>query len=171
MACRFHRSVERTKRGNVWASIDLSPAMVAADTVVLLSFLTAGFLLLRPFTVIRTYLEVSWQSDQSAVTENPHGAFGMVQVTDQAVTAGIASIPDPLLDGDAAWYVWQGLQTQFTFKSASGIDGDAGSRYSIDSKAMRKIGPNQNIAIVAVNSNTVHGADIGVKGRFLVKLL
>ena len=169
----FGQRVVRSKsdRGNVWLGLDLGPTTIAPNTLVLTLSLTAAEMLLRPFTVIRTHLEVSWQSDQGGATENPHGALGIIVVNDQALGIGASAIPDPLNQPDAPFFVWQGLQTQFTFGSGVGFDADAGSRYAVDSKAMRKVGNNEDIAVMVANANTAHGADVGIKGRMLVKLL
>jgi len=80
---------------------------------------------------------------------------GMVPVTEQAMAAGSASLPDPELDdGDFMWHD-MGLYLQDTVRNdADSADLEvANTRYiEIDSKAMRKLNEdNQTLAYVFKN--------------------
>ncbi len=110
-----------------------------------------------------------WASDQTTTDEWPQGATGLIVVNDQALAAGIASIPDPITNGDAPWYVWQGLETHFVTATEIGVIEVAGQQFTIDSKAMRKVGSNEDVAVVAVNAHATQGARIGLVGRMLIK--
>ena len=167
------RRFERTKRGNVWFSLtgQTGPIAITAGNNVLLSSLNAAALALRPFTIVRTRGIVRWSSDQIAANEDPFGAVAAIVVSDSASAAGVGSIPTPITQSNADFFVYQPISTNFTFVSAVGVDADGGSVSTFDSKAMRKVGIDDDIAWVAENANAADGASIVVIGRMLVKLL
>ncbi len=108
---RFIRPPKKTK---VWLSIDISVTNIAADVDVLVGVLNAAALLLRPFTILRTHMEMLWISDQVVATEQPMGAFGIIVVNDVAAAVGITGIPTPLSNANSDWFAWQALQNSFT---------------------------------------------------------
>jgi len=65
--------------------------------------------------------------------------------------------------------VYQSVMQEFRFRSAIGADFNADRQYIIDSKSMRKVGPDDDIAIIWQEINGV-GAFGSVLGRMLVKL-
>ena len=163
--------VQRTapKRLNQWAFIDIDPVAVAADAVVLAAQLNAAALLLRPFTIVRTHIQVLWQSDQFAAGETPTGVLGVCVTSEQAT--GVTTIPNPMANADSsAFYVWQPMIADFMFGDATGFDSDAGRQYTVDSKAMRKVGPNEQVRWMVENTSATAGALFTAIGRFLVKL-
>ena len=64
--------------------IFISPANVTLTAVggTLITSLNASALALRPFTVVRTHLELYMRSDQSAAAEDQSCAFGACVVSD-----------------------------------------------------------------------------------------
>ncbi len=160
----------KTDRQMVWFGFDIDAVTVPFNTAVLVGVFDAAALALRPLTIVRSRLEVLWGSDQTAASEQPHGALGAMIVSDQASAAGAGSIPDPITNSDAPWFVYEPLIVRFEQLTAAGFESDAGFHVKVDSKAMRKVGNNEDIAIVAVNSDAAHGAVISITGRFLVKL-
>jgi len=175
MARSFRRMIRgrsRSVREMIWAGTQFNEASIAANSVVLLTVLNAAALAFRPFTIIRTHMLVSWATDQTSASEETLGALGKIIVSDQAAGAGVASVPDPSIDADAPWYVWQPL----AFKSlAIGTPSNefhplTSRQYVVDSKAMRKVEGNETSVMVAANADSVHGARISVIGRFLLKL-
>ena len=170
MARRFTSRPRGSSRGHVWLGQSLPAAVIPANNAVLLSVLNAAGLALRPFTVIRTHLDVLWSSDQAAAAEDPFGAFGAMVVTDSASAIGITALPDPIGNTNSDWFVYQGMSVLFSFGTAVGIDGNAGAHYAIDSKAMRKVGDDDDIVLVASNNNAADGGVITIHGRMLVKL-
>jgi len=165
------RIVTRTpaRREMVWIPWTLGDFVIAANVGTLLGVLNAAALALRPFTIVRTHLLLTWDSDQSAASEVPIGAVGMIVTSEQATTAGIASIPTPVTEADADFFVYQPLMSSFSFATAAGFESHSGGYWTVDSKAMRKVGINQDIACVVEESNNV-GAFVGVQGRMLLKL-
>jgi len=127
-------------------------------------------LALRPFTIIRSHLQFMFTTDQLAQTETPFGGIGQVVVTDQAQAIGVTAVPDPVTEPDADWFVYQPWMVDFHFATASGFNSSAGSQYTVDSKAMRKVGNNQTFITVGANSNTGDGAIVTGFGRQLIKL-
>ncbi len=170
MARGPHRIIRKGRdRISVWIGVTLRDVSVAADTAVLVGQLNAAALAFRPFTVIRTRLVVGWESDQVAATESPMGGFGIQVVTSAAITAGIGSVPTPISEIDADYFVYQSLISHIEFGSAVGFQKQAFRQYEIDSKAMRKVGPDQDMAITVEETNSF-GAVIAVMGRMLIKL-
>ena len=166
---RFVRPAPRTK---MWIGAGVGRQTLTQSASTLLSVLGASALALRPFTVLRTHVEVLWSSDQAAVTEVPFGSYGWMVVSEAAAGVGITAIPNPSgIDGDpdADWFVWQAMSTKFEFLSSVGFDGSSGSRYVIDSKAMRKVGADDQI-VVLVDVQAAGGVDLVTNGRQLIQL-
>jgi len=155
-------------RANLWLGIDIDGTAVAADSSVLLASLNAAALALRPFTVVRVRALIRWQSDQIASTEGPTGAFGAVVTSDQAASA--TTVPSPINNPDGNFFVWEPLITQVIFGTGVGFIEPAGYYPTVDSKAMRKVGNNEDVRFMVENSHPTDGALIAVVGRMLVKL-
>jgi len=167
---RSQRFVRPAPRTMVWFSAGFAPIAIASAAT-LVSSLNAAALLLRPFTIIRTRLAIVYASDQAAASESAQGVLSMQVVSDSAVAAGIASVPTPLTETDADYFVYEPVAFSFTFGDATGFveeQGD-GSYHTVDSKAMRKVGLDEDVAMVLQNRAAV-GASLGIEGRFLVKL-
>ena len=166
----FIRPPVRTK---IWIGAGVGASAIAANSKVLISTLSAGALLLRPFTVIRTHVLLHWISDQVAQAESPFGAYGKLVVTDTAAALGITAVPDPSgINGDpgASWFVWQAMSADFAFASATGFGAVSGRQYQVDSKAMRKVGPDDDIVTLVTNQSATDGAVVVSHGRMLVQL-
>jgi len=164
-AQRFQRKPGK----KVWISNDISTIVLAASTDILIGTLNAAALALRPFTIMRTRLEILYTSDQTGASEAPVGELGMGVVSEAAAAVGITGLPKPFADTDFDWFVWQGLLTEFTFITGTGIQSNAGTHYVVDSKSMRKVGIADNIAIVVTQDNAV-GSAITIRGRQLLLL-
>ncbi len=156
-------------RQNLWLGVNLVQTAIAGSASTLLLSLNAAALALRPFTVVRTRVFALVQSDQITAAEEVHGALGGMVVSDQASAAGSASIPSPISDPDAPWYVWEGFVNAFIIASNSGFVEPAGTPRHIDSKAMRKVGNNEDL-IWQWQAGSADGGLISLSGRFLIKL-
>ncbi len=153
----------------VWVGADVAPANVAAGTTgVLLGTLNAAALALRPFTVVRTRQRLQLESDQVVASEQYRGAYGFIVVSENAAAQGIAAVPKPNTDTDADWFVYEPFAGSFLFISGAGFTEPTGTQHVIDSKAMRKVGVNEDIAIVIETTGT--GMTVQGNGRFLIKL-
>ncbi len=174
MARRISRPIlTRTKRGLVWAGLfpSTAPTAVGTNGVILLGSLNAVALALRPFTIVRTRGFFHWNTDQLVAGEIPFGAAGLQVVTDSAAAIGITAVPTPVAETNADYFVYQGLVSEISFNSAIGFDAHAGRVFEFDSKAMRKVGTDDDVAITVENESSTSGAEITMGGRMLLKLL
>jgi len=163
------RFIRPAKKAKVWIGFNLGLGTLVASTDKLLGTLSATAGLLRPFTILRTHLEITFASDQAAVSELAIGAFGIIVVKEEASALGITALPNPQDDTDADWFVHQGLVNEFLFLDATGFQDNSSKRYVIDSKAMRKVGSADDEAVVWGSGSAV-GAEIVIQGRQLVQL-
>jgi len=170
-ATRFRgRTFAKSDRQAVWLGIDIDPVTIAAGATVLVATLNAAALALRPFTVVRTRAMINWGSDQAAASEAPLGALGLIVVSDQAAAAGSGSVPSPVGNTDAPFFVWEPLISTFLFGDLTGFIEPSGYNLVVDSKAMRKVGVNEDVAIQVGNTSSAEGAIAVMIGRMLVKL-
>jgi len=167
----FSSPVRRTvRRETEWIGI-LPTQTILDNASALIVSLNAAALALRPFTVIRTHLEVLTQSDQSIATENYIGALGAAVVSDQAASIGVTAVPTPETDDSSdLFFVHQYMLGGFDFKDGTGFQSGVGDRYQIDSKAMRKVNGDQDIVIVLEGATLGDGMLFTVAGRMLLKL-
>jgi len=161
------------RRETAWFSgVSLETTIAAGGGAVLLTSLNAAALALRPFTVIRTRGRIGIRSDQSTTSETQDAAYGMAVVSDEAVAVGITAVPTPdASDGSDLWFVYERLMAQLQLKTAVGFD-SAGlvDIQVIDSKAMRKVEPGQDMIEVIESSSFSAGCIIRTYTRSLVKL-
>ena len=168
-ARRTSRSFARRAPPNrSWSrSFTAAPIVVAAATKVLLG----TFVLSNPGideTILRTVGMLSIQSDQGAASEDQIGAFGMILVRATAAAAGAASIPGPITEGgDDGWFTYVPFAQRFTFLSGVGFDAVGGSNISFDSKAKRRAGEDQVVALMVENAHATHGLQISFVLRML----
>jgi len=171
-----HRKSGFVRRGNVmrratlWLSgVETVQASSTTSSSILTS-LNAGALALRPFTIIRTRGMMSITSDQGAATERYAVALGGIVVTDEAVAAGVASVPTPSSEDASDWYFYERLANELQINSSIGFVGQ-GSRFKdFDSKAMRKVDIGQDA--ITVQQGTVNNVGVILLAycRTLVKL-
>ncbi len=166
---RFVRPAPKT---SIWIGAGIALTTLVANQVQVLGTLNAAALALRPFTILRTRLNVSYESDQEAASERSTTGFGIIVANDTATALGPTALPDPdsiAGDPDADWFVWQGMHYSFRLLGAADADlAPFAVQYEIDSKAMRKVGPNEDIAFMT--SINAFGAFIVLQGRMLVQL-
>ncbi len=168
---RLIRGQQRAVRQNFWITVDLSPsALAGAGGSLFQGGLNAAADLLRPFTVVRTRVNMHVESDQVIASESAIGVLGFIVVTDQAVASGVAAIPSPLSQGDGAWFVYEPYFDAFLFGTGVGFLEPAGFSRMVDSKAMRKVGPNDDVAVIWQSQAASDGAFVSATGRMLVKL-
>ena len=166
---RFTRPAPKTK---IWIGAGVGDVTIVASANAIVSSLSAGALLLRPFTILRTRMLINYESDQAAVSERGFGSLGRIVVSSQAVAAGATAIPDPGTisgDPDADWFVHQPCMFSFLFLDSSGFTDMGSLPYVIDSKAMRKVGPNQDV-VTMFSEEGAKGAVLTTQGRMLVQL-
>ena len=92
-------------------------------------------------------------------------------VTAPAAAIGISAIPTPITEADADYWVYKPISFEFIFGDAtSRVDHvGEGQVNTVDSKAMRKVGLDDDIVVV-LQQRVAIGAIVAIEGRFLVKL-
>ncbi len=174
MARRFTRGrsvIPGPRRQMVWIGSDFSVQTIVALSPLLLTTLNAAALLLRPFTIIRSRMLISYGSDQSGASEANMAIFSEQVVTEVAAAAGVTSIPTPLTEIDADYYTYAPIAFNFNFGTAASFTDVRGSGgYTVvDSKAMRKVDVDDDVVQV-VQQQVAVGGLISVVGRTLIKL-
>ncbi len=171
-----HRIVRTQRGGTVRRMSDwffIAPGhntLAGAASAVVVASLNAAGLAARPFTIVRTHMELTIESDQTAASERQIAAIGMAIVSDQASAIGVTAVPTPSTDaGSDLWFAHQWMFNEFLFVSGVGVHPNAGAKYSIDSKAMRKVNADEDVLVIAENS-LAGGSVIGAAGRFLIKV-
>ena len=165
---RFTRPPAKTR---LWIGAGVVEKTLVSGASQLLTTLNAAALLLLPFTILRTRLVISYLSDQITQSEFTQGAYGEIVVSESASTVGITAVPTPIEEPEADFYVFQGMMQSFLLSSAVGISeiGGAGSITVVDSKAMRKVGLDDDVVAV-FSQRAAFGATIAIEGRQLLQL-
>ena len=133
--------------------------------------LLGSFSLTQPAdrTIVRTRGLMQMDSDQVLLSEHQTGALGMTIVSDDALAAGIASIPGPISDASNDWFLWQAALNVRTLATATGMQSPTGVQYMLDSKAQRVFQQGTSIAVVYENNSP--GAGGGTHLMFSIRLL
>ncbi len=164
----FRRSGPRRQTQWVGQADQSYVAVGAGAKVIIASFSPSGVGFDKP-TVVRTRGEVSVSPAVMSADTIQIGAYGLAIVSDQAFAAGAASIPGPWSDSDwGGWFVWRSFSYRFEFNDATGIMLPSSVQYEIDSKAMRKVGDNETIVLMAESQAIAF--DISMPLRVLVKI-
>ena len=114
-------SVRPPARTMVWFSDRLNLLAVTAGVSTLVTVLNAAVLALRPFTIVRTWIVIYFDSDQAVATEFGQAVYSEQVVTDSASAVGIASLPTPITETEADYFVYQPLFQEFGFGDATGF--------------------------------------------------
>ena len=150
--------------------LDLTPVSVTQTGVggTLTHTLNAAALALRPFTVVRTIMEFQLGSDQAAAIENQVAAYGMAVVSDQALAVGVSAVLTPVTDAGSDLFFFHkfilGDESKLTDRSTSA------TRVSVESRAMRKVDEDSDLALCAEFSSAGGGWILTFAGRMLIKL-
>ncbi len=137
--------------------------LAAASKVIVATFLPLS----GDITILRTVGQIGISSDQSGAQEHQLGAFGLIVVSERAVTVGITAIPDPITEiEDDGWFVYQSFN-----QLGDGSVNSSSKVYDFDSKAKRIV-PSEGRQIVAVmaNASPSHAVSFAVNFRILVQL-
>ena len=168
---RRHQVVRRgvsQKRSSTWLFIGFAKTTLTAAGGTIIAGLNAAALALRPFTIVRTHIQMLVSSDQAAAIEFQMGALGIEVVSEQASVAGVAAVPTPVTQmGSEFWLahqVFMGDESNITDRTRNA------SHFAIDSKAMRKVTEAEDVLIVAEFDATGGGMDLFTAGRMLIKL-
>jgi len=121
-------------------------------------------------TVLRVRMALYIVTDQIVSGEIQAGAIGAISVTSDATAAGAASVPGPVSDPGADWFMYQPFTQKFLFSTAVAFTPNAANQIMVDSKAKRIIGPSQRIAIVCESNSDSEGFNVMFQGRLLSKV-
>ncbi len=109
-------------------------------------------------------------TDQNAASEVYHGSLAMAVVSEQAAAIGVTAVPTPGTDRDSdLFFLYEEQMGEFTLGDATGFIEEHLTK-EFDSKAMRKVNNDQQIAIVAESETGGNGIIMRVAGRMLIKL-
>jgi len=166
---RFTRGVTRgARRETSWFDIPLVVAGLDGNAV-LAATLTVPEAAKRPFTIIRTHVQVMVHTDQQIASESWAAGFGLCVVSDQAAAIGVTAVPTPITDLDSdLWFMHQLQQGRFAFGTAASF-ANIGDNYDYDSKAMRKVNDAQDVAVVIEGNTVGNGMTYSIWGRLLIK--
>ena len=127
----------RSKRLTSWFGFQPTQVTMTAGGGTLIFSLNAAALAMRPFTIVRLRFEIMIRSDQAAQAEVQIGAFGLAVVSDEAVAVGVSAVPTPVAqDASDYWFVHQYYMSNSTNLTDLVVPA---SKFTIDSKAMRKV--------------------------------
>ena len=157
------------RRETLWAGQSPADTVVGTSSAVLISVFNAALLALRPFTIVRTRGRIGVFLDQFAEPESYGVGYGIAVVSEQATAIGVTAVPTPITDLTSdLFYVYENLAGRLEANSASETT-EAGVWKDFDSKAMRKVNGDQDIAVV-VEANGAIGQIFFDTFRFLIKL-
>ena len=142
---------------------DVGYTAVAANTLAFFSQLD----FVEKATLVRVHGIVTVVPDTVSAAREIWGAVGMIVVKTAAASIGVTALPDPLADPQEDWYAF----SFFSSATATAItDGVAWEHVQmLESKAMRKVGPDESSVIMVANGGAAASA-INVMTRELVKL-
>jgi len=159
------------RRESLWLfNTGTSTTVVAGANPVLIGTLNAAAIALEPFTIVRTRGWLHIRSDQISATEDYGVNLGFCVVSTQATGIGVTAVPTPTTDqGSDLWFVYESLSATLRFSTAAAyVTEGIGKDY--DSKAMRKVEDEQDIAVVLEAASGLSGVDVYHTGRLLIKL-
>jgi len=162
----FGRPARRSGRKSVWLQFAFQSTTNVGNGSSIIFSLNAAALALRPFTIVRSHFDFYLHSDQAAAAENQVALWGAAVVSDQAAAVGITAVPTPNTElGSSLWFAIRGM-----FANATNLTDvtNGGQKYSLDSKAMRKVEVGQDVVLVEENPSS-SGYILRMVGRILVK--
>ena len=123
----------------------------------------------EPIIAIWLRGQINVITDQEIATERPFGAVGACVVSDQALAAGVGSVPTPITDKDSdLWLMHQYFHAPVTHLSSVG-EARVDQTFAFDSKAVRKIPADSSIIWVVETGSTV-GIRYLLQFALLIKL-
>jgi len=172
MARGFKRPVQGSKRLTTWVGpADQGFVSVTSSNRVLIGSFepnSAGNNMIRP-TVVRTRGSVAIAPIVNIAADvDVTGAYGLAVVSVDAFNVGVGSIPQPFDDADwPGWFVWRSFAFRWEH-NASPTGRFSSITQEVDSKAMRKVGANEIVVLIAESQSGAF--DISMPLRMLMKL-
>ncbi len=121
-----------------------TPVVLTSTPQIMISFSTTS-----AETLLRSRGRIFVQGTPDASNENDIAIFGLITLSDEAAAAGGASLPSPVGSPDAQW-IWYDYAILFDGISTAANAASIGlnHRLEVDSKSMRKVSPNQTLALI-----------------------
>jgi len=99
------------------------------------------------FTLRRLRGEILYTlTSVAAATDEVRMTSGIAVVSADAFVLGITAMPDPLEDAGYPWVWWDTVNFNPEIAAPEGVDGVGSVRRVVDSKAMRKMKPDETLA-------------------------
>ncbi len=167
----FRSNNRGSRRQSVWLDVPPTATTVTAAGGTIINSLTAAELARRPFTIVRVHMEYHIQSDQVAASEFGAVAAGFAVVTEEALAAGVGSVPTPVSDDDSdRWFLHKYMMESFLFATSIGFDDNSGVGYTVESKAMRRVEFGDEVIHVIELASAISGGGmiVAAAGRVLI---
>ena len=103
--------------------------------------------ILAPATISRIHGHIFFQLDTTAVDERVVICYGLIIVSENALGAGVASMPHPFTDAEVSW-IAHGFASVSSLAEAAVQPDALFTRVEVDSKAMRKVKPTEQLVLV-----------------------
>ena len=142
----FVRGVRGPTRKTQWGGLaDQAYLTVASGGSTLISSTSFA----APATVVRNRGMVAIKPSSYTADVSPVGAVGMGIVSQEALAVGVSAIPTPFSDADwGGWLMWRSFAYHFESITQAGVLLGTWNM-EIDSKAMRKVEPNEALVFIA----------------------
>jgi len=146
-------------------------AIAGGASVIIQSFTNDTSLLSARSTVVRTrglfsIHPTAYTADLVAI-----GAVGFAMVTDEAFTAGAASIPGPWTEQEwDGWFVWFPFAFRFELLDGTGAMMPGSLQIPFDSKAQRKFDQGMTIVVMVETQQAGAAVTVATPFRMLFKL-
>ena len=149
MARRFRRGAQNAQRHRLTKWIgpaDQGAVNVASTGATIISSVSFE----DPATLVRTRGVVGVKLQAYGADSEVFGALGLGIVSAEALAIGVTAVPHPFRDPDwGGWFVWRTFFFRYEFHDATATMFPASIQFEIDSKAMRKVEPNEALVVVA----------------------
>ncbi len=168
----MRRKVQWGGFGHDDGTVDLpQPIAIAAGASAILSsnVIVAGSVgfIDEEVTITRTIGRVTFMTNNVSASSQAAWALGCLVARNEAIAAGLASLPNPEANPDAEWLYWA---------SGSVINGTdvlrdavtSSGAFNFDVKGQRKMSRGETV--VWIGHVEIAGCILGVNGRYLVKL-
>ena len=150
----------------VWAGLSFDSVTIGMTQALIASFVTG-----TKSTILRMRGELLLSGIPNAAGDSDVLGLGVMLVSDQALAAGGVSLPGPIANPDAGWIWHQYVLIRSEAASAvSDVALGIFSRITLDSKAMRKVGPNQAVALIGEATTGEFGSVSVLGGMRLLSL-
>ena len=165
---------QRSQRQFIWSDVLTHLAAVAFTVKIAAGASSTGLETGGGLTLIRTRGMYSFHFDPTSIADVVQWGLGLGVFTSDAFTIGVTAMPGPLTDAD---YDWIYYKTGVFGPASSGTESEDSLTQNtgyleVDSKAMRKLKPNQTLGWVAEGIVLSGGGtlDMNVSARHLFKL-